>query len=500
VSSNVSTELDEVQRPEADKLFNRREPPMVEVIGRLTPLTPITRLVFQAWYSDNRPFVLATCFAEICKLKRIGHCAAYRTDYSWSDEYGLWLPDIRRSLFRRIFIEHFGEGLFERNQDDASMAPGPRTIESIIDFARGTDGVALSPSEVALTPEPQLLSLDDMQRRPIPRFIARLGNSPIIPAESLGVFYGRSEAFKSYFTVKFAAAIACGVTAFQGLTLDYPAGAWAIYVGAEDAPGLAHRIAEACNQLGADTARIRLINQPVVMTDMDAVLDLVRRIKIGLAAAGAGDDPVALIVLDTYNQTLGPGDEENSADTARAYTTGMRVLSRAFPASAVITVHHPNAEGVNMRGSTALENNIEFALRFDREDGTMRTTVLCKKQKNAAKFDPFALSFADSAKGIVLAGIQAGAQTRIPKSKANRDPLFDHEQKRLVFRALALGEPNGLGYSEWKKQASSAGTFNAAKSLMEDRGLVHRGDDSRYRLTTTGLQQAQEHGWGKTLF
>jgi hypothetical protein len=330
--------------------------------------------------------------------------------------------------------------------------------------------------------------------------MARLTGTPIIPAEALGVLYGKSEAFKSYFTVKFAAAIACGATALHDLTLDYPPDAWVIYVGAEDAPGLAHRIAEACHQLSAETARIKLINQPVVMTDMDAVLDLVRRIKVALTDAGAPDAPLALIVLDTYNQTLGPGDEENSADTARVYITGMRVLSRAFPGSAVITVHHPNAEGVNMRGSTALENNIEFALRFDREDGTMKTTVVCKKQKNAAKFAPFTLGFADSAEGIVLAGIEAGAQATGPSGKGKRDPLFDHEQKALVFRTLARAEPKGLPYSEWKAEASSAGTFNAAKSLMEDRELVHKGEDGRYRLTTSGLQQAQTRGWGKALF
>jgi hypothetical protein len=164
----------------AAKLFNR-EPTMAEIFEKIEPLTPAKRIVLHAdIQGDNRPLVLATCFAELCKLEKIGHCAAYRTDYAWSEDYQLWLPDIRRSLFRRIFLKHFGDQLENAMACDEPLGMGPGLITSVIDFARGMEGVALSPAEVALTPEPQLLSLDEMRRRPKPRFMARLGGSPII--------------------------------------------------------------------------------------------------------------------------------------------------------------------------------------------------------------------------------------------------------------------------------------------------------------------------------
>jgi hypothetical protein len=286
-------------------------------------------------------------------------------------------------------------------------------------------------------------------------------------------------------------AIAAGQSTLTDLTLDYDEGAWVLYVGAEDATGLGHRIVEGCTQAQVADPRLRLDSQAVVMTDMSAVLDLIQRARLALPAHAK----VALIVLDTYNQTLGPGDEENSADTARAYTTGMRLLGRAFPGAAVITVHHPSAEGERLRGSTALENNVEFSIRFDREEGTMRTTLVSKKQKNASRFAPLTAAFATSAEGIVLGSVEAGAATA---STAMTKPDRWTEARLGVLRTLYDARHEAMAYGVWRKRSGAASSTLrwVINELRDHDGLASgwRTEDEPYQLSARGVSIAEGLG------
>ena len=447
------------------------------------------RIVVSTTHSDLRPLAFAHGFAEICKLERIGHCAAYNTDYAWCDEYQMWLPDTRRTLFRQLFMKHYGNWLIEAiDLSDEPIGLTPRHIEAALDYARGHEGVALCPADVAVMEPGRFLKPREIGRRSGQRWLARLGGAPVIPATGIGVFYGYSEAYKSYVAVNLAVALGAGRSDLGGLALDCPEESWVLYVGAEDADGLDCRIDQARQQLGAPDARVLLFNQPVVMTDSGTILELVRQGKQALPAGA----PVAAVILDTYNQTLGPGDDENSADTARNYTIGMRLLSRAFGA-VVITVHHPpKGDGDQLRGSGALENNVDFALRFEREEGTMRTRVSGRKQKNGPKFAPFTVAFADSTAGVVLAGIEAGG-----RAAQTRDPLTDGQQEVLQILAEHRGP---LKFGAWAALATeqlgiSEALVQKTRRLAKENNLIALTGKDGWRLTPAGRGYAEVKGW-----
>lgn len=435
----------------------------------------------------------------------LGHCGG--TDYAWNEAYRMWLPGpdlMRRGFLTYLDVRRAQEnemGRDERPVVDDNGRPGiwrglrlptpdeltPTFIASVVDHCRAVR-LALTSAQVAVTAPGRFLQPGEIGRRPPQRWLARVGGAPVLPGRGIGALYGYSESYKSYVAVNLAVALASGRADLAGLALDAPEGGWVLYVAAEDADGLDARIAAARRQLGAPDARVLLYDQPVVMTDGAAVLDLVLQARQALPPGA----PVTAVVIDTYNQSLGAGDDENSADTARNYTLGMRLLERALDA-VVVTIHHPpKGDGDQLRGSGALENNVDFAIRFEREEGAMRTRVSARKQKNGPKFDAFTVAFAAADDGLVMAGVGTKAGPR--PEKAGKDPLLDHEQKALVFRALARAEPAGLTYTEWRAAASSAGTFSAAKAMMEDRELVCCAE-GRYRLTTQGAAQAEGKGW-----
>jgi hypothetical protein len=448
------------------------------------------RIVLNTIGDDIRPLAVAHGFAEICKLERIGHCAAYKTDYAWNAEYQMWLPDTRRSLFRRIFMKHYGDWLVQKIEgSDEPIKVGPGLIEAAIAYARGHEGVALSPTDVGVTEPGRWLTTAELSAQPAQRWLVRFGGVPVIPAHGIGCFYGYSESYKSYFAVKLAVALATGQPALgDTLALDCPERSRVLYVAAEDAAGLGARVAEACRQLRCADARLLLYNQPVVITDPMAVLDLVRQAKQLLAA----EAPVAAVILDTYNQTLGPGDDENSADTARNYTLGMRLLQVAFK-TVVVTVHHPpKSDGDQLRGSGALENNMDFALRFEREDGTMRTRVSGRKTKNGPKFSPFTVAFADSTDGMVLSAIESAVVASRPRD------IFTPSE-RDAFQVL-VEEKGPVPLGAWvtlveERFGHSRQTVKNAREAAEKEHLIALAGKAGWELTAAGREYAGAQGW-----
>jgi hypothetical protein len=494
VSAEPNTAVTIVQReePSIEALFSQMTP--IEAKPRKPPAKD--RLLRVTRGLPEKPLWLA--WAEIFASLRgphkdedfvsLGHLAG--TDYEWNAEHQMWLPDARGNLFLQTFMNYYEQERRRHQRDGGRMFEeplAPSTITAVLAHARQL--CALSPRDVAITEPGRFLQPGEIGRRGGLRWLARLGGAPVIPATGIGVFYGYSEAYKSYVAVNLAVALGAGRPDLGGLGLDCPEGSWVLYVGAEDADGLDARIAAARRQLSAEDARVLLFNQPVIMTDPTTVLDLVRQGKQSLPAGA----PVAAVILDTYNQTLGPGDDENSADTARNYTIGMRLLGRAFGA-VVITIHHPpKGDGDQLRGSGALENNVDFALRFEREEGAMRTRVSGRKQKNGPKFAPFTVAFADSTAGMVLAEIEAGARA----SQKMKDVLT--KAQREVLQVLA--EHRGpLQFGAWAKLATdqlgiSEALVQKTRSRAKENNLIALTVKDGWELTPFGRAYAHLQGW-----
>src|SRR4051812_2101913 len=55
---------------------------------------PIAAVQWRAGMAENHPYILAVEFANICDIRKLGYCAATRTEYT-QDADGRWVADVR---------------------------------------------------------------------------------------------------------------------------------------------------------------------------------------------------------------------------------------------------------------------------------------------------------------------------------------------------------------------------------------------------------------------
>lgn len=422
----------------------------------------------------------------MCREHGVGYCGANRAHYLRSSEFDSWLPHPDGDFaLRRLFATHFRTALAARSR----VSLTPETVAAVLDLARGMDGIALRATDVSSMPARRVILGSELNAPPPAKILVRCPDGkPLIPADSIGVAFGPSGSLKSFAFVHLAAAIAAGRPTFGDLPLAYEPGAFALYVGAEDAAGLHGRLYHAFAP--SEPRRFGFFNGPVIMTDAADVLDFIHQAKAQVGSA----TPVALVVLDTLNQTLGSGSDENSASVAGAYTANMRLLRQAFPGSAVTTIHHPSAGGTRERGSTALRNNVDFSLEFKAGNEELTTAVRVAKMKNGPDDGKTLLRFAQREDSLVLVA------TVPPVLPAGAVAVFAWTPPRLnLLRALHAATQRGevLRAASWRKAAAESSGSNAEAVRAELIRLmaldVHGPERAKeYRLNQAGIALAGE--------
>lgn len=424
-------------------------------------------------------------------------CIGHRDGRDWllDEEYDMWLP-VEQDIFREWWFKFFERVRYRKDEFPGCWPPEwtPTLINSILDHARFLRN--LSSRAVAVVSDHELVSFEDSVAPG--RWLARRGYDKIIPADAVGVLYGKRATCKSFVAVELAAAIAMGERSLHGIELDYADESWVLYFGAEDAVGLQRRLRAACERRAPNAApRYKLLRGQPIITDPVAVQELVRKLKRAIPAGA----PVALIVIDTYNLSRGAGEDENSADSAGRFVAGMKLLDRAFPGATVAVVHHENRQGTE-RGSLALGDNSDFMFRFEREaEHTVKLT--CAKQKGAAEPLPLTLGLAASPEGLVLVSVETGATTTRPREKAFEWTPRRENVLHALYDATRRGER--LRTNAWAKRAGhGASTVTAVRDELRSRDhIVQQGppDELEFELTRSGTAwvEAEHPRWKETM-
>lgn len=209
----------------------------------------------------------------------------------------------------------------------------------------------------------------------------------LIPKDDDTLVYGATSVGKTFFVLDMALSIATGMERYNGLRIR-PGGV--LYVASE-APSIVERRAWAWAQrhgLAGDALRnFLLYPEPIDLSDTEADpiepggLALVNDLQdfILFAPDELECDPIQLVIIDTWAQSLSADGNDNAA-----VSHALRVLKRARevqPFGAVI-VHHTGHTGDHARGASSLPNSCESVLFVSKNEDTEYIQVEQRKHRD----------------------------------------------------------------------------------------------------------------------
>ncbi len=274
----------------------------------------------------------------------------------------------------------------------------------------------------------RLLSLEDLQKRPPPRWVV----DGHIPLGGLAVLYGPSGSGKSFLALDLALCVAANQPWMGQDVMSGPV----VYVAAEGMGGMQQRVeAWRFSRPTCDPSGIRFVEWSVNMLDEQDVTTL-------LAALADLPIPPALTVIDTLARCLVGGDENAARDMGLFIAAVDRI--RAATGGTVLVVHHTGKNGDAERGSSALRGAADTMIAVTNDDGLIR--IQCDKQKDAPEFERVyarLVTVGDSA----FIGKDAGIAVSNPDSPLSR-------QERAVVDVLtAIFGEDGATPSQLINQA-----------------------------------------------
>jgi hypothetical protein len=188
---------------------------------------------------------------------------------------------------------------------------------------------------------------------------------------------GASQSGKSFLAIEIAMCIAYNI-AFFGCAVRP---GLVIYQAGEGARGIKKRLRAWRKHHKAEFSRdtpFVLLRSPIDIYKPDGDTDaLIAEIK---TLCTMFDVPLRLIVIDTLNTAAG-GAEENSSRDMGMVMANIAKLNAATGA-AVMLVHHMNAGGTKLRGSTAIYANVDQVILVSRDPVTKVRTARLDKQKD----------------------------------------------------------------------------------------------------------------------
>lgn len=174
----------------------------------------------------------------------------------------------------------------------------------------------------------------------------------IIPAASVGILSGHSQAGKSFIAMDMALKVAEGQPWFKHRT-ERGSIAW---VACEGPSGAMKRLL-AYKKTHPGSLPVELFRKGVNLTSADNVAAFIKAIKERTAKFSL---PLALVVIDTLAAAT-PGADENKAEHMTMVLSHCQQIVDETGAT-VLLVHHLNANGNKMRGHTSLPAGVDFSI------------------------------------------------------------------------------------------------------------------------------------------
>lgn len=304
----------------------------------------------------------------------------------------------------------------------------------------------------------EVLSMADMASAPEMEWLIE----DALPMGGLVLLFGAPGSFKTFVAVDLA------------LRLTYDAGSWlghdakrglsVLYIASEGSAGMYRRIIAWRRKHGleGDSARFRMIRQPMSFVSGEDIGRLVATVQADAAAHGLP----SIIFVDTVSRVL-PGVDENLQKDMTVFIAGCDRLRAEFGA-AVVGVHHTNKAGA-MRGSSVLDGAADSIFRVERDERSQAGTLTCEKQKDAE--DGWRAAFTVAEDEWIPAGRIKPVKSLVvdwregPAPEEPADPA-DAWPPRAVLRSMQLyvqaqfdaGEPLSLA-----KQTRGSGRFAALR-------------------------------------
>jgi hypothetical protein len=265
----------------------------------------------------------------------------------------------------------------------------------------------------------------------------------ILPGKGFAILFGDQNAYKTFLALDLAAHVCLGRD-WHGRRVRPGA---VLYVYAEGRFGILPRVAAWRTFHGVETLGLVFLPQRVTVNEPDEVAGLLSAV---LDRQGSRD--LDLIIIDTLNRNM--SGNENGTEDMSAFIRGCDRL-RELTGAAVLVVHHKgHGDADRARGSSALDGAADTIIQCTRDAN--RILVECRKQKDAAEFEPLGMEAVTVGDSLVLkpSGVNAGKLDG---------------QRFQILRVLHEDSTDaGLTYTAWEKLSGlKPSSFNKARNWLK---------------------------------
>ncbi len=289
----------------------------------------------------------------------------------------------------------------------------------------------------------------------------------LLGVKDLGMIFGESGTGKTFVTLDFARACACGDTFADKFQVSRPL--TVIYATGEGHGGLVNRLRAVTAGYDEDClSRITILDSVPQMYERGIESGLLSLLRSWPDMAQAGVVPAQpdVFVIDTmFNATSGA--DENSAKDMGIVFESARLLRDAL-GCAVLLVHHTNKSGVDFRGSSSIKGEMDVMIRTQKTGRDYQ--LACEKLKDgepwqAQSFDLVAVGDTGSARVFWQGDATAGARDKATNADKALEFLQSHAGEK--FTAATIAEEIGLTGAAAKNIYRDLKTLKQAGSVFE---------------------------------
>lgn len=318
---------------------------------------------------------------------------------------------------------------------------------------------------------------------------------PYIERSTTNFIYGDSGNLKTFLVHRIAFSIGAGIDFFG---IPVKRGAVFIIQG-EGVSQSGKRIIALARDSGVDEADIFMSEIPGAIINEVSCASIAATIK-GLSESH-GVAP-ALVIFDTFSTNIGDGDETSNADVSRAIVNVNAYIRDALGV-AVIIVHHVGHENkTRERGAYAIRANADARILVERLPGSMVCTMICKKVRDGAEWEPVSfkarvfelpdvLDSEGEASSTLVLDITDQAEPELDKPIGSAQAklldllieLYDEHQAKIDQANLKTKAR--VSVSEWRRENGIRGTTSPknfarsmkalldAEKIYQDSGYVY---------------------------
>jgi len=258
----------------------------------------------------------------------------------------------------------------------------------------------------------------------------------LVESDTLAMFFGETESFKSFCAIDLAACIATGAP-WAGRQVKEGA---VVYVAGEGRGGLARRARAWELQRGISLADAPLFvsSKPGLLLDEQSALEVEAEVDRVAAEYGA---PL-LIVIDTVARAMSGGDENASKDMG-LFVERVDALRRRYGATVLLVHHSGLVDKGRGRGSSALKAALDAEYQVERVENT--AIVAATKTKDGPRPAPLYFEAVEHVVMVTSGGdeITSLAMARTDDKPAAREERLTASQRAAMetYRAAAKDNP-----------------------------------------------------------